>query len=77
MSFVSNPESVARIILMVMVVVVGTRESAGAENTSDFGRISHELGHASDVVEKAMMMFNGIQKMAFSKRRYAPSTLCK
>ena len=42
---------------MVMVVVVGTRELAGAENTSDFGRISHELGHASDVVEKAMMMF--------------------
>ena len=61
---------------MVMVVVVGTRELAAAENTSDFGRISHELGHASDVVEKAMMI-NGIQKMAFSKRRYAPSTLCK
>ena len=63
--------------MVMVVVVVGTRELAGAENTSDFGRISHELGHASDVVEKDMMMFKGIQKMAFSKRRYAPSTLCK
>ena len=42
---------------MVTVVVVGTHELAGAGNTSDFGRISHELGHASDVVVKAMIEF--------------------
>ena len=35
-------------------------EQGGAENLSDFGRISHELGQVSDV-EKAVMTFKGIQ----------------
>ena len=34
-------------MVMILVVMLGTRGTTGAENGSDFGRIRHELGHAS------------------------------
>ena len=45
---------------MILVVMLGACGAGGAENISDFGRISHELGPVSDL-EKAVMTFKGIQ----------------
>ena len=41
------------------MAIVGARGAGGAENISDFGRISHKLSQVSDV-EKAVMTFKGI-----------------